>query len=121
MKRKIRTQKIRVGAWLSSEEFTRLEQYAQQIGLDESSIAALSLIRAINRGALPAVSNSYCPKSAGAERVRITAALRNQNCREVLDRMAKDVGVSREGAIRLIIWSEVTERWLEKILNLESS
>lgn len=103
-----------IGTWLSAADGEAFADYCRSLGLDESALATLLLVREVNVGRLQTLTTHCRPPHFKDKRVTIRP--RRSGLREEFDRHAKANGLGIERATALLLVAETQEKWLERLL-----
>ncbi|OYW45880.1 MAG: hypothetical protein B7Z08_01395 [Sphingomonadales bacterium 32-68-7] len=103
-----------IGAWLSADDGDAYVEYCRGLGLDESALATLLLVREVNAGRLHEL------KALGGlpnfKQKRVTIRPKGSGLREKFLAHAKANGLGLEQAAALVLMAETREKWLEQVL-----
>lgn len=108
-----------IGAWLSADDGHAFSSYAQSLGLDESALATLLLVRELQ---LKRLANTSEKRLDAAGKVkRVSARPRNPAVESAFAAHAKSVGLRPGRAASILYLAELSERWLERALCLQGN
>ena len=109
-----RNRKAIIGAWISEADGRAFGSYALELGLDESALATLLIVRELHVGRLQAIAETRSAKSAKEKRV--TARPRQPEIETAFAKHALLNGFKPGQAAALLIQTELSERWLKSAL-----
>lgn len=100
-----------IGAWVSKEEGRRFQALAFAVGLDESALATILVVRELAIRSLVAVSaNGSLPRVVKDKRV--TARPKRHELKVQFREYSKSLGLSMDAAAATLIRKELAENWL---------
>lgn len=103
-----------IGTWLSADDGDAYAEYCKGLGLDESALATLLLVREVNAGRLQELK-----ALGGLPRIkqkRVTIRPKGSGLREKFIAHAKANGLGMERAAALVLMAETREKWLQSVL-----
>ncbi|WP_232493619.1 hypothetical protein [Novosphingobium kaempferiae] len=113
--------KERSGVWLASEEARHFAAYAHLVGLKAPSLASVLIVRAVHLGVLPEDAIDFPSPGASSLRRRITLPGHSQEHALRFEHLASTTGISFDAGLRLLIATELRDRWLAQAMGVESS
>lgn len=100
-----------IGCWVSKEEGEQFHALAFSVGLDESALATLLVVRELHTKSLINQLNRYPPQKVLKEK-RITARPKRHDLKAQFSSHAANVGLSVDAAIATLSRKEIVENWL---------
>jgi hypothetical protein len=104
--------KTQINARLSSTSRARFEAYADKVGLDAGELARLLIVREMHlrRALRPDTPNRMAATTKGKR--KLTAHFHRSGDVAKFDRYARDRGLSRAAAAKVIFERELGDAWL---------
>lgn len=103
-----------IGAWLSADDGDEYVEYCKGLGLDESALATLLLVREVNAGRLQELKSQV--RLPSTKHKRVTIRPKGSGLREKFMAHAKANGLGMERAAALVLMAETREKWLQGVL-----
>lgn len=113
-----------IGGYLKPDEHARFKAYANGLGLSESALANLLLVREIRRKRLRDLKSRYSAGAPSESRERVTAHRPDAAIKVAFVARSSEEGLKPDQAASILYRAEISERWLEQSIagkNLESS
>lgn len=113
-----------IGGYLQPDEHARFKAYANELGLSESALANLLLVREIRRKRLNDLKGKYSAGAPSESRERVTAHRPDAVMKIAFVAHSSKEGLKPDQAASILYRAELGERWLEQSIagqNLESS
>ena len=117
----VRANDNRIGGYLSIEEHAAFKEYAASLQLGVSALASLLIEREIRVVRLAKLAETYRRHLPLSRRRRITAKPQLDGCKAVFDVHVRKLDLSPDAGAGILFRAELTERWLERSVLMEST
>lgn len=104
-------QSHKIGGWLSETEGKQFQSLAFEVGLDESALATLLVLRELQTKSLKCCKNMYARPKASKDK-RITARPRRNDLKAQFREHAVSLELSMDAAVAALCRKEIAENWL---------
>jgi hypothetical protein len=105
-----------VGGYLLPDEHSRFKTYANDLGLSESALAKLLLVRELRGKRLNALIGHYPSGTQSGGRKRVTAHRPDAALKTAFLARSKEEGLKLGQAASILYRAELVERWLDKAM-----
>lgn len=105
-----------IGGYLQPDEHARFKAYANGLGLSESALANLLIVREIRRKRLGVLKVKYLAGKPSESRQRVTAHRPDAVMKAAFLSRSSEEGLKPDQAASIIYRAEINERWLEQAI-----
>ncbi len=105
-----------IGGYLQPDEHARFKAYASVLGLSESALANLLIVREIRRKRLGVLKVKYSAGTPSESRQRVTAHRSDAVMKAAFLSRSSEEGLKPDQAASIIYRAEINERWLEQAI-----
>ena len=103
-----------IGGYLQPDEHARFKAYADELGLSESALANLLLVREMRRKRLNVLKLEYPAGAPSESRERVTAHRPDSAIKIAFVERSTEEGLKPGQAASILYRAELGERWLEQ-------
>lgn len=107
-----------IGGWLTLQQGFEFTEYATKIGIDQSALATILIVRELSRDRLSSLLLADSGKVPGKGK-RVSARTRHADLKARFAVHAAKHGVSADAASATLFRAELSERWLAGVLGIE--
>ena len=101
-----------IGGYLSETEHRAFKQYAASLGVSESSLASLIVLRELHQQRMLELIPRFQGRVPAQERKRITAHQRDPEPKAAFDAWCNVAGIPPDQGATILFRAELDERWL---------
>jgi hypothetical protein len=111
-----RMRMVQIGGYLQPDEHASFKTYANDLGLTESALAKLLLVRELRRKCLNELKGKYPPGARSGSRKRVTAHRPDAAMKTAFSERCSEEGLKPDQAASILYRAELDERWLDKAM-----
>jgi hypothetical protein len=105
-----------IGGYLQPDEHARFKAYANGLGLSESALANLLIVREIRCKRLRVLKGKYLTGTPSESRQRVTAHRSDAVMKSAFLTRSGEEGLKPDQAASILYRAEISERWLEQAI-----
>ena len=114
---KVKSSSKDIGGWLARDEGEKFQALACSVGLDESALATILVVRELAIRSLASGPSKFVPRKVVKEK-RITARPTRSELKVQFREYAESLGSSMDATAAALFRKEIAENWLGKTIGV---